>query len=59
MAVVAVNMDFWQKQFQLFLIFKPPWYFLPCFESNGISIQEKFNIDFQKMAILDFGSEQF
>ena len=29
-------------------------------ESTGISIQEKkFKIDFQMMAILDFGSEQF
>ena len=50
MAVVAANIDFWQKQFQLFLIYKPPWYFLPCFQSTGISIQEmKFKIDFQKM----------
>ena len=30
------------------------------FQSTGISTEEKkFKIDFQKMAILDFGSEQF
>ena len=32
---------------------------LSCFESIGISIQEKIKIDFQEVAILDFGSEQF
>ena len=56
---MAGNIDFWKKQFQLFLIYKPPWYFRPCFESAGISIQEKFKIDLQKMAILDFEWEQF
>ena len=30
-----------------------------CFMSIGISIQEKFKIDFQEVATLDFGSEQF
>ena len=60
MAVMAANIDFWWKQFQLFLIYKLPWYVLPCFDSTGISIQEKkFKTDFQKMAILDFESEQF
>ena len=56
MAVVAANIHFWWKSFQLFLIHKLPWYFLPCFESTGISIQEKkLKIDFQEV---DFGSEQ-
>ena len=32
---------------KLFLIYKPPLYFLVSFDSIGLSVQEKVQIDFQ------------
>ena len=41
-------LDFRSKHFKLFYIYKSPQCFLPSFESNGLSVQEKKQkIDFQ------------
>ena len=41
-------LDFGSKLFKLFQIYKSPQCFLPSFESNGLSVQEKKRkIDFQ------------
>ena len=48
MATMAATLDFRSAWFQLFLIYKFPWCFLPSLESIGISVQEKKQkIDFQ------------
>ena len=48
MAAIAAILDFGSEQFKLFSIYKSPWCFLPCFESIGLSVQEKkWKIDFQ------------
>ena len=45
--MVAI-LDFLSETFQLFLIFKSPWCFLPNIKSIGLSVQEKkWRIDFQ------------
>ena len=45
---MAANLDFLSEQFKLFFIHKSPRYFLPSFESTGLSVQEKkHKIDFQ------------
>ena len=62
MAAMEAILDFQLEWIYLFLIYNPPWYFLPSFESISLSIQEtKGKIDFQvsMVAILDFQSEQF
>ena len=41
MADMTAILDFRAKQFKLFLIYKSPKCFLPSFESNGLSVQEK------------------
>ena len=48
MAIIAAILDFRSARFYLFLIHKSPQYFLPSFESIGLSVQEKKRkIDFQ------------
>ena len=45
---MAAISDFRSKRFYHFLIYKSSWYFLPSFESIGLSVQEKKRkIDFQ------------
>ena len=45
---MAVILDFQSEKFYLFLICKSPLYFLPYFESIGLSVQKtKGKIDFQ------------
>ena len=41
MDAMAAIWDFLSQQFELFFIYKSPRCFLPSFESNGISVQEK------------------
>ena len=41
MATMVAILDFRYKQFKLFKIYKSPQCFLPSFESNGLSVQEK------------------
>ena len=41
MAAVAAILALWSKWFQLFLIYKWFWYFLPSFQSINLSVQEK------------------
>ena len=41
MAAMAAILDFRSKQFKLFYIYESPQCFLPSFESNGLSVQEK------------------
>ena len=48
MAAMAAILDFRSAPFQLFLIYKSPWWFLASLESTGLSVQEKKRkIDFQ------------
>ena len=48
MDAMAAIWDFLSQQFELFFIYKSPRCFLPSFESNGISVQEKkWKTDFQ------------
>ena len=48
MVAMMTILDFRSKQFKLFSIYKSPECFLPSFESNGLSVQEKKRtIDFQ------------
>ena len=48
LASMAAILDFRLKQFQLFLIYKLPWYYLRSFKSIGLSVQEKkCKMDFQ------------
>ena len=48
MAAMATIWDFLSERFELFLIYKSPWCFLPSFESIGFSVQKKkWKIDFQ------------
>ena len=48
MATMAAILDFRSEQFQLFLMYKSPQYFLPSFKSIGLLVQEKkWKIDFQ------------
>ena len=54
MAAMAEIWDFLSDRFELFLIYKSPRYFLPSFESIGLSIQKKRKIDFQDGRQLGF-----
>ena len=45
---IAAILDFRSEQFQLLLIYKLPWCFLPSFKSTGLLVQEeKWKMDFQ------------
>ena len=44
---MATILDFRLDRFDLFLIYKLPPYFLLRFESIGISVQERFEVDCQ------------
>ena len=45
---MAANLDLRSARFQLFLIYESSQCFLPSFETNGLSVQEKKRkIDFQ------------
>ena len=46
MAIWAI-LDYRFKRFFQLFTYKSLWYFLPSFESFGISVQEKFKISFQ------------
>ena len=49
MAATTAILDFQSKQFKLLKIYKSPECFLPSFESNGLSVQEKKRkIDFKE-----------
>ena len=43
----AAILDFHSELFLVFLIYKLPRYFLPSFESTGLSVQKNFLIQFQ------------
>ena len=48
MATMVAILDFWSKQFKQLWIYKSTQCFLPSFESNGLSVQEKKRkMDFQ------------
>ena len=47
MAAMAAIWDFLSQLFEPFFIYKSPRYFLPSFESIGLSVQKKGKIDFQ------------
>ena len=47
MAATGSILDFQSEWFYLLLIYKSPWYFLSSFQSTGLSVQKKFEIDFQ------------
>ena len=52
---MAAIWDFLSEWFELFFIYKSPWCFLPCFESIGLSVQEKkWKIDLQDGRHLGF-----
>ena len=48
MAAMATILDFRSERFELFVIYKSPWWFLPSYKSIGPSVQEKkWKMDFQ------------
>ena len=60
---MVASLESWLEPFQLFLIYKLPWYFLQSLESTGLSVQEKkCKINFQDgghSSSSDFRSDWF
>ena len=47
MDAMAAIWDFLSQRLELYFIYKSPRYFLPSFESFGLSVQKKGKTDFQ------------